>query len=138
MELNKIFSRRIDRIINPAVVVSNQQWDTVEAEIREYVFTDDLIEKIVQNLNAVTNKRTGKTFGSTAITDQKIALYQICAFLPESNTRELAFEGFLNAVNRYDSTKAGADMDITTSNIWLCLKEDTRLGRRKYHVQCRG
>ena len=124
MELNKIFSRNIDRIINPAVVVSNQQQDTVDAEIKEYVFTDDLIEKLYKILNVVANKRIGKTgiwingyYGSG-----KSHFIKYVHYCLNPETQEAAFEGFLNAVNRYDSTSAGAEMDITPSNISLDRK----------------
>jgi hypothetical protein len=39
MKLNEIFTRDINRDINPAVVVSAKDPKTIEAEIKEYVFT---------------------------------------------------------------------------------------------------
>ena len=44
MKLQQIYARDIERHINPAVVVSEREQDVIEAEIREYVFTDELIE----------------------------------------------------------------------------------------------
>lgn len=61
MQLSSIFERPIDRVINSAVVVSNQKKDTVQAEITEYVFTEDLIEKLYYFLDTVLNKKVGKT-----------------------------------------------------------------------------
>lgn len=125
MKLYEIFSRKIDRIINPAVVVSNQQLETVNAEIKEYVFTDELIEKLYKILNVVTNKRAGKTgiwingyYGSG-----KSHFIKYVHYCLNADTQEAAFEGFLNAVNRYDPTRAGAEMEITPSNIALLKKK---------------
>ena len=61
MKLREIYYRDIDRSINPAVVVSQKDQSVIEAEIKEYVFTDDIIEKLFEMLNTVLNKRTGKT-----------------------------------------------------------------------------
>ncbi len=57
MQLATIFERKIDRIINSAVVVSNQKADTIKAEITEYVSTADLIEKLYTFLDTVLNKK---------------------------------------------------------------------------------
>ena len=65
MKLREIYYRDIDRSINPAVVVSQKDQSVIEAEIKEYVFTDDIIEKLFEMLNTVLNKRTEKqVFGS--------------------------------------------------------------------------
>lgn len=61
MQLSTIFERKIDRIINSAVVVSNQKTETIRAEITEYVFTADLIEKLYTFLDTVINRKEGKT-----------------------------------------------------------------------------
>ena len=41
MLLKDIYARDISRDINPAVVVSNKDKETIEAEIKEYVFTSN-------------------------------------------------------------------------------------------------
>jgi hypothetical protein len=61
MLLRKIFSRDIDRTINPAVVVNERDKKTIQTEIEEYVFTSDLIDNLYKFLDAVFNKRDGKT-----------------------------------------------------------------------------
>ena len=60
MLLKEIYDRKIDRDINPAVVVSDKKKETIKAEIEEYVFTDELIEKLYLIIDTVLNKRSGK------------------------------------------------------------------------------
>ena len=61
MKVQEIFERDIFRNINPAVVVSDKKSDTIDAEIREYIFTDELIEKIFEMVDTVLNKKSGKS-----------------------------------------------------------------------------
>ncbi len=125
MKLENIFSRSIGRAINPAVVVSSQKQETVDAEIREYVFTDELIEKLYKVLNAVMNKRGSKTgiwingyYGSG-----KSHFIKYVHYCLNPSTQNAAFEVFLNAVGRYDASKPDAVMEITPSNIALLKKK---------------
>lgn len=125
MKLKEIFDRPIDRTINPAVVVSNQKAETIEAEIKEYVFTDELIEKLYLILNTVVNKRAGKTgiwingyYGSG-----KSHFIKYVHYCLNPGTQDIAFEQYLKAVEKYDASKAGAGMDITISNITLLKKK---------------
>ena len=61
MKLNEIFARDINRDINPAVVVSAKDPKTIEAEIKEYVFTPEIIEKLFTIIDTVINKKSGKS-----------------------------------------------------------------------------
>ena len=61
MQLRQIFSKDIDRNINPAVVVSEQDKSTMQTEIEEYVFTADLIDNLYKFLYEVFNQKNGKT-----------------------------------------------------------------------------
>ena len=68
MLLREIYAREIDRSINPAVVVSDQKKDTIESEIEEYVFTEELIEKTLcikcwswKSINPTSDKEENKT-----------------------------------------------------------------------------
>ena len=61
MLLKDIFERKIERDINPAVVVSNKDELTIDNEISEYVFTKELIEKLYLMVDTILNKKSGKT-----------------------------------------------------------------------------
>ena len=60
MNLQHIYARDIERHINAAVVVGDREQDVIDAEIREYVFTDELIEHFFKLLTTVLNKEEGQ------------------------------------------------------------------------------
>ncbi|WP_100629834.1 BREX system P-loop protein BrxC [Algoriphagus formosus] len=125
MIINEIFEKSIDREINSAVVVSNQNAETVNQEIREYIFTDEILEKLYLLLDTVVNRRLGKTgiwingyYGSGKSHFIKYAHYCL-----NSETSEDAFAHFAEAAKKYDTTQAGKQEDITVSNIKLLEKK---------------
>ncbi|MEI6767260.1 MAG: P-loop NTPase fold protein [Bacteroidota bacterium] len=62
MKLEKIYSRPIDRRINPVAVVSELNDALVDQEISEYVFTTqiyDFLYTVINNVVAEKDKRTG-------------------------------------------------------------------------------
>jgi len=127
MKLKEIYDRDIFRDINPAVVVSDQKKDTIEAEIKEYVFTDELIEKLYIILDTILNKKSGKTgiwingyYGSG-----KSHFIKYVHYLLDLSTTDLAFDQFEKAVRDYDSMKIGGIESITLSNIKLLRKKIT-------------
>ncbi|MCB0517804.1 MAG: BREX system P-loop protein BrxC [Lewinellaceae bacterium] len=125
MKLREIYDRPIDRTINPAVVVSNKSLETIKAEISEYIFTDELIEKLYAVLDAIFNKRNEKTgiwingyYGSG-----KSHFIKFIHYCLNPDTQQDAFERYIHAVEKYQNTKPGANMDITASNIALLKKK---------------
>ncbi|GEO05551.1 hypothetical protein AAE02nite_32150 [Adhaeribacter aerolatus] len=124
MKIREIYDKPIDRDINPAVVVSNKNAETVKAEINEYIFTDELIEKLYLILDTVQNKKKGKTgiwvngyYGSGKSHFIKYIHY---CLNPETSTS--ALDHFMEAVMKYDTTKAGKNENITPSNVALMRK----------------
>lgn len=124
MILRDIYERPIDRTINPAVTVSDKKEKTVKAEIKEYVFTDELIEKLFEILNTVLNKKVGKTgiwingyYGSG-----KSHFIKYVHYLLNPQTSNLAFEYLEANVKNYDTTKAGSNDEITLNNVRLLKK----------------
>ncbi len=125
MKLREIYDKRIDRAINPAVVVSNQNAETVEAEIKEYILTYELIEKLYLLLDTVVNKKSGKSgvwingyYGSGKSHFIKYAHYCL-----DPQHSETAFMHFGKAVEKYDTTKAHTNENITVSNLALLKKK---------------
>ena len=117
MQLSEIFERKIDRVINSAVVVSNQKEATVDAEITEYVFTSDLIEKLYYFLDTVLNKKVGKTgiwingyYGSGKSHFIKYAHYCL-----DSANSEKAFEHYRLNVEKHQ--KENDLSEVTVSNV---------------------
>lgn len=119
MKLRDIYERRIDRHINPAVVIGDQDQNTIKAEIEEYIFTDDLIEKLFLMLDTVLNKKEGKTgiwingyYGSG-----KSHFIKFINYLLDPVYSEDAFKRLETAVSKYDETLPGKQDHITVSNL---------------------
>jgi hypothetical protein len=101
MKLVQIYEKPIDRIINSAVTVSNRDAKTIEAEIKEYVFTDELIEKLYSFLSNVMDKKSNRTgiwingyYGSG-----KSHFIKYIDFCLSDATKESAFDHYGKAVN---------------------------------------
>lgn len=56
MKLKDLYSRDIERKVNPAVSASDFDVETVHTEIEEYVFTDEIIQGLYNILSAVQKK----------------------------------------------------------------------------------
>jgi hypothetical protein len=128
MKLNEIFARDINRDINPAVVVSAKDPKTIEAEIKEYVFTPEIIEKLFTIIDTVINKKSGKSgiwingyYGSG-----KSHFIKFVHYLMNRDTSADAFEALEKGVNEnYDTTKPNTNDNITISNLRLLKKKIT-------------
>lgn len=121
MLLKDIYDKDIFREINPAVVVSDQKDATIKSEIEEYVFTDELIEKLYIILDTVLNKKDVKTgiwingyYGSG-----KSHFLKFVHYLFNPSTSETAFNALEKAIEKYDNMYIGANQDITLSNVRL-------------------
>ena len=97
MNLKQLFSRDINRAVNPAIVVGDRNTNTIKIEIEEYVFTPDLIDEIYTFLYDVFNKKEGKTgiwidgfYGSGKSHFIKYAYYCI-----QSDTSDDAFDHYI-------------------------------------------
>lgn len=61
MKIQALYDKDIARRINPAVVVSEMEEYFIHQEIDEYVFTPGITKEIYKFLDAVANKKEGKT-----------------------------------------------------------------------------
>ncbi|MEL1241689.1 BREX system P-loop protein BrxC [Flavobacterium flavipallidum] len=59
--IQELYDKDIERRINPAVVVSEMDEYSVNQEINEYVFTTGITKNIYKFLDAIANKKEGKT-----------------------------------------------------------------------------
>ncbi|MBE0654972.1 MAG: hypothetical protein IH594_14315, partial [Bacteroidales bacterium] len=121
MILKDIYDKDITRHINPAVVVNDHALETINAEIEEYVFTDELREKLFDFLHTLLNKKSGKTgiwingyYGSG-----KSHFIKYIHYCLNPDTREKAFEHYLKAVRKSESGLS----EVTESNILLMKKK---------------
>ena len=123
MKIREIFDRDIDRNINPAVVVSDKKRETIEAEIKEYVFTDDLIDKFYKVLDTVMNQQGLKTgiwvngyYGSG-----KSHFIKYVHYLLNKETSALAFDMLEKALEHYDDSRSIGG--VTPSNLAILKKK---------------
>ncbi|SEF86241.1 BREX system P-loop protein BrxC [Flavobacterium urumqiense] len=59
--IETLYDKKIDRRINPAVVVSEMEDYFITQEIEEYVFTQGITKNVYKFLDAIANKKEGKT-----------------------------------------------------------------------------
>ena len=53
MKLQQIYKKDITRNVNPAVYMEDINPETARVEIKEYVFTDDIIKQMYEVLSAI-------------------------------------------------------------------------------------
>jgi hypothetical protein len=104
MKIQELYDREISRRINPAVVVSEMEDYYISQEIDEYVFTPVITKNIYKFLNALANKKEGKTgvwisgyYGSGKSHFIKYLFYCL-----NRAFREKAFENFSESVKELD------------------------------------
>lgn len=119
MELKEIFARDINRHINPAVVVGQLDEHHIDQEIKEYVFTSDIIGNLFKFINAIANKKEGKTgiwisgyYGSGKSHFIKYLFYCL-----NQKTRKEAFESYKEALK--NSKQVDELSEVTLSNVQL-------------------
>lgn len=117
MELKEIFERDINRHINPAVVVGQLDEKNIDQEIKEYVFTKDIIINLYKFINAIANKKEGKTgiwisgyYGSGKSHFIKYLFYCL-----NQATRKEAFESYKEALK--NSNQLDELSEVTLSNV---------------------
>ena len=118
MRLADIYKKLINRIINPAVVAQDRTQDTVDIEIDEYVFTDEIINSLYKVLLAIKDKdKVSKTgiwlngyYGSGKSHFLKYVHYCI-----DPATREKAFGRLIQAIKERDFL-THPDSRITMNN----------------------
>lgn len=114
-QIKHLFAENIDRYINPAVVVTELEQDQIRQEIDEYIFTPELTKGLYKFLNALVNKKEGKTgiwisgyYGSGKSHFIKYIYYCI-----QPEYREKAFSKFAESVDKLEDL----EMDVTPANV---------------------
>lgn len=122
MQIHKLFDKEIERRINPAVVVSEMEEYFVNQEIDEYVFTSGVTTNVHKFLNAIANKKEGKTgvwisgyYGSGKSHFIKYLFYAL-----SEKYRDQAFSNFQNAAGELDPLNTDG---ITPSSVGLLQKK---------------
>lgn len=120
MKLEKIYTRRIDRSINPAVVAQDHKVDTINTEIDEYVFTDEIINNLYKFLNAIKNHTSVSKTGvwiNGYYGSGKSHFLKYVHYLIHPETRERAFERLIQALKDKDPFASSSKLDVSNSDI---------------------
>ena len=63
MKLKEIYNNKIERDVNPAVSITDDSLNTINTEIDEYVFTDDIINNMYDLLLTIKDTKKQNDFG---------------------------------------------------------------------------
>ena len=63
MKLKEIYNNKIERDVNPAVSITDESDNTINTEIEEYVFTDDIINNLYDLLATIKDTKKQNDFG---------------------------------------------------------------------------
>jgi hypothetical protein len=118
MKIFELFDKKIDRRINPAVVVSEMEEYFINQEIDEYVFTDGVTKNVYDFLDAIANKKEGKTgvWISGYYGSGKSHFIKYLFFALSEKYRDRAFDNFKLAAAQLDPLN---DYGITPSTVSL-------------------
>lgn len=128
MQLKDIYAKPIDRKVNPAVSVTLlDDPDTTKAEIKEYVFTDEIINGLYRILNSI---RENKPFHHVGIWidgyygSGKSHFLKYLDYCIDKRTQEEALARLSEAVNNIDPLDGDhniefSPLELTTLINWL-------------------
>lgn len=105
MLLKDIYNKPIERFVNPAVSATKFDAKTIETEIKEYVFTDEIINGLYRILNAIKNNRPYDHVGiwiDGYYGSGKSHFLKYLDYLISPETRDEAFKYLLEAVRAID------------------------------------
>lgn len=105
MKLKELYSKPIDRAVNPAVSATKFDPETERVEIQEYVFTDEIINGLFRILDAVKNNRPYDHVGiwiDGYYGSGKSHFLKYLDYCITPSTRDEAFSRLLEAVKAID------------------------------------
>lgn len=105
MKLKELYSKPIDRAVNPAVSATKFDPETERVEIQEYVFTDEIINGLFRILDAIKNNRPYDHVGiwiDGYYGSGKSHFLKYLDYCITLSTRDEAFSRLLEAVKAID------------------------------------
>ena len=118
MKLKDLYSKPINRAVNPAVSATKFDPETERIEIDEYVFTDEIINGLFRILDAIKNN---KQFDHVGIWidgyygSGKSHFLKYLDYCITPSTRERAVNRLLEAVKAIDPLRSTTSVSITMS-----------------------
>lgn len=105
MKLRELYSKPINRAVNPAVSATKFDPETERVEIQEYVFTDEIINGLFRILDAIKNNRPYDHVGiwiDGYYGSGKSHFLKYLDYCITPNTRDAAMQRLLDAVKAID------------------------------------
>ena len=105
MKLRELYSKPINRAVNPAVSATKFDPETERVEIQEYVFTDEIINGLFRILNAIKNNRPYDHVGiwiDGYYGSGKSHFLKYLDYCITPHTRDAAMQRLLDAVKAID------------------------------------
>ena len=105
MKLRELYSKPIDRAVNPAVSATKFDPETEQVEIQEYVFTDEIINGLFRILDAIKNNRAYDHVGiwiDGYYGSGKSHFLKYLDYCITPHTRDAAMQRLLDAVKAID------------------------------------
>ena len=105
MKLRELYSKPINRAVNPAVSATKFDPETEQVEIQEYVFTDEIINGLFRILDAIKNNRPYDHVGiwiDGYYGSGKSHFLKYLDYCITPNTRDAAMQRLLDAVKVID------------------------------------
>lgn len=105
MTLRDLYKEKIGRPVNPAVSATKLDEETTTVEIREYVFTDEIINGLYRVLNAIKNNQLFSHVGiwiDGYYGSGKSHFLKYLDYCIMPDTREEALNRFIEAVEEID------------------------------------
>ncbi|MDE5882853.1 MAG: BREX system P-loop protein BrxC [Muribaculaceae bacterium] len=105
MKLEQLYKKQINRSVNPAVSATKFDEKTIQTEIDEYVFTDEIINGLVKILDAIKNNRPFDHIGiwiDGYYGSGKSHFLKYLDYLITPETMDKAFKRLIEAINEID------------------------------------
>ena len=105
MQLKDLYIKPINRSVNPAVSATKFDKETIDIEIKEYVFTDEILNGLYRILDAIRNNKPYDHVGiwiDGYYGSGKSHFLKYLDYCITPETRDVALERLLDAVKEID------------------------------------
>lgn len=120
MQLKDLYIKPINRSVNPAVSATKFDKETIDIEIKEYVFTDEILNGLYRILNAIKNNKPYDHVGiwiDGYYGSGKSHFLKYLDYCITPETCEAALERLLNAVKEIDPFDGKHNLQFELSQI---------------------
>lgn len=120
MQLQDLYIKPINRPVNPAVSATKFDKDTIDIEIKEYVFTDEILNGLYRILNAIKNNKPYDHVGiwiDGYYGSGKSHFLKYLDYCITPGTRDVALERLLDAVKEIDPFDGRHNLQFEFSQI---------------------